>query len=176
MPGLAGKHALLDTYPVHDPGFNWRNDMTKNHPMYGTRKCHHCSRHSWLVAEGKPCPWCARTTSKHHHTMNHIMFLVAIASIVAVVLGLSIGKAEAKVIFEPTLGCTMDDVHYAEYDGYRKLIEAYQALGMEIGEILQARYDQSWDDFKDQRDLQDCLRGNPYGPTKARCNELEDRS
>ena len=47
-----------------------------------TRRCHHCGRHSWLVAEGESCPWCGRKTWKYEHQVFHIIALVAIVSMV----------------------------------------------------------------------------------------------
>ena len=48
-----------------------------------TRKCHHCHRHSWSVAMGDYCPWCARKTGKHHNWINLITVLVAIGALVS---------------------------------------------------------------------------------------------
>jgi hypothetical protein len=48
-----------------------------------TRKCHNCDRHSWLVAEGKPCPHCGRITGKYHDQTNFIIGWLAVAATVA---------------------------------------------------------------------------------------------
>jgi hypothetical protein len=58
-------------------------------PNHATRRCHHCNRHSWLVAEGKPCPWCAKKTHKYHHQMNHVMGAIAVLAMCVVAYGLA---------------------------------------------------------------------------------------
>jgi len=58
-------------------------------PEYKTRRCHHCDRHSWLVADGKGCPWCGRRTGKYEHQAFHIIAIVAVLSMVAVAVRLA---------------------------------------------------------------------------------------
>jgi hypothetical protein len=48
-----------------------------------TRRCHHCHRHSWPVAEGNPCPWCGRRTGKYSVGFPWVVALVSIASTVS---------------------------------------------------------------------------------------------
>ena len=55
-----------------------------NEPLQ-TRRCHRCHRHSWLVAQGDNCPWCGRKTGKHHYTIDTVVGVCAVLSVIAVV-------------------------------------------------------------------------------------------
>jgi hypothetical protein len=50
-----------------------------------TRKCHNCDRHSWLVAEGKPCPHCGRITGKYHNEVYFGFMWVAVLATAAAI-------------------------------------------------------------------------------------------
>ena len=57
--------------------------------MKETRKCHHCGRYSWVVAEGKSCPWCTKKTTQYHNKMNHILTLIAVISMCVIAIWLA---------------------------------------------------------------------------------------
>lgn len=59
-------------------------------PIYKTRRCHHCTRHSWAVADNNPCPWCGKRTGKYHNVISWIFVIGAMTSIVAMFWAVSI--------------------------------------------------------------------------------------
>ena len=47
-----------------------------------TRKCHHCHRQSWYVANGEKCPHCGRRTGKYHKLELWIISAFAVLALI----------------------------------------------------------------------------------------------
>jgi len=48
---------------------------------YTTRRCHACDRQSWLVAEGKACPWCGKRTGRYTNLISHVIVLASVLAL-----------------------------------------------------------------------------------------------
>lgn len=56
---------------------------------YPTRRCHHCGRQSWRVAQGEMCQWCGRKTSKYNHMLFHTIAIIAVVAMIVTAVRLA---------------------------------------------------------------------------------------